>query len=299
MSSETPIDRRRFVGAAVLAAGAFASRGVFAAEKNPEPTTIGNVIDLLIAEAKTATRNQTVDTVKTGDRDRPLTGVVTTFLANVEVIRRAIELGANLIVSHEPVFYNHLDETGWLESNPVYQYKRKLLDERGIVVFRYHDYLHSVFPDPVSQEIVKRLGWQGKAVSRSVFDVGRMEFRELVAQVAQSLDLAGYRYIGDETMPVSKVGLMVGAPGGQRQIEFMAETGVDVLIAGEIHEWEVSEYVRDANAMGKPRGLLIIGHQPSEEDGMIWVADWLRKQVPEVRSIHVPSRDPFTYKGQS
>src|SRR5688572_25353748 len=103
-------------------------------------TTVQQVIDTLLKDIPIAPIPETVDTLKTGDPAQEVTGIVATFLASVEVIRQTIDLGANLIITHEPTFYNHLDKTDWLADDPVYQAKRRLLDDHQIAVWRFHDY---------------------------------------------------------------------------------------------------------------------------------------------------------------
>ncbi len=71
-----------------------------------------------------------------------------TFLATYEVIQQAAQLGANLIITHEPTFYGHLDDTDWLKDDPVYAAKRQLIEQHNLVIWRFHDYLHSIPPDP-------------------------------------------------------------------------------------------------------------------------------------------------------
>lgn len=65
---------------------------------------IQQVIDTIIAAIPGGRKQETVDTVKTGDPAQPVKGIVTTFLATQEVIERTIALGANLIITHEPTF---------------------------------------------------------------------------------------------------------------------------------------------------------------------------------------------------
>jgi len=101
----------------------------------------------------------TVDTVKCGDPQQPLRGIVTTMFATNEIIGKTVELGANFIVAHEPTFYNHADETKWLSEDPVYRYKRNLLDSHGIVVWRFHDGIHALRPDGVRMGVLQALGW--------------------------------------------------------------------------------------------------------------------------------------------
>ena len=52
-------------------------------------------------------------------------GVVSTFMATVDVIRHAIDLGANFIITHEPTWFSGADDTEWLSDDPVYLEKKK------------------------------------------------------------------------------------------------------------------------------------------------------------------------------
>lgn len=56
----------------------------------------------------------TVDTLKTGAPQQKVRAIATTFLATSEVIEPAIQRGVDLIITHEPTFYGHTDETRWL-----------------------------------------------------------------------------------------------------------------------------------------------------------------------------------------
>ena len=60
---------------------------------------------------------KTRDKVLFGSPDQELKGIVTTCYASVEVIQKAIDVGANLIISHEALFWNHGDHTDWLQDN--------------------------------------------------------------------------------------------------------------------------------------------------------------------------------------
>lgn len=51
-------------------------------------------------------------------------GVVTTFMATVDVIKEASALGANFIITHEPTWFSGADDTEWLLEDPVYLEKR-------------------------------------------------------------------------------------------------------------------------------------------------------------------------------
>src|SRR5512135_72378 len=107
---------RRSVLAGLAAAAASLPRATRAAAPAEAPT-IGAVIEGILSAIPAAPRRDTVDVVKAGDPSLRCTGVVTTFLGSLEVLRKAAGLGANLVITHEPVFYNHLDETAWLSGD--------------------------------------------------------------------------------------------------------------------------------------------------------------------------------------
>ena len=98
-----------------------------------------------IAQGKPIDDATTRDQILYGNPDQECTGIVTTCYASVDVIRKANACGANLIISHEALFWNHGDHTDWLEEaqNKTFLAKKQLLDETGIVVWRDHDYIHS------------------------------------------------------------------------------------------------------------------------------------------------------------
>lgn len=258
--------------------------------------TIQQVIDTIIAAVPGGRKQETVDTVKTGDPAQPVKGIVTTFLATQEVIERTIALGANLIITHEPTFYNHLDEADWLAGDATYVAKRRLIDEHGIVIWRFHDYWHTYEPDGIVTGVLKQLGWEGYGVAdKPYLEIPPVTLAELAILLKDKLGVAAIKAVGDPGLLCRRVGLMVGAGGGRWQIQYLREAQLDVLVCGEIHEWETSEYVRDALCQGQRVALLIVGHVPSEEPGMAYLVDWLRPRFPGVPITHVPAGSPFRY----
>ena len=73
--------------------------------------TAAQVIERIQKNVGVAWHEPTVDTFKAGDPNTRVTGIVTTFAATLDVLQRASASGKNLIISHEPTFYNHLDQT--------------------------------------------------------------------------------------------------------------------------------------------------------------------------------------------
>lgn len=247
-------------------------------------TTIQDAIDAIIAAVPGAPFPKTVDTVTLGDTAQQITGIVMTFLATCEVIEEALKRGANLIISHETIFYNHIDETAWLREKAVYQAKRRLIDENHLVVWRFHDYLHAMQPDVTAVGLVRDLEWDAyHRLERPFYcRIPPMTLQELACYIRAKLGLEHVRAIGDLGLVCQGVSLLPGFMGRERQIEVLGQPEVDVLICGEIHEWETGEYVRDTVHLGHRKALIVIGHAASEESGMRRIIPWLHEQVPGI-----------------
>lgn len=257
-------------------------------------TSIQATIDHILALMTDQRLTTTVDTVKTGDPAQPITGIITTFLATTAVIERAVELGANLVIAHEPVFFNHFDDVSWLSDDPIYQAKRRLIDEHGIVVWRLHDYIHLRRPDGILAGVLQDLGWENYVQPDPPFlcVIPPLTLRALAEHITQRLGAPGMRVIGDPEMECRRVILRVGAPGGQAQITTLNRYHPDVIVCGEINEWETSIYVRDAITAGQSMALVVAGHAASEEAGMRWLAEQIHEQIPTIPVTHVPAGDP-------
>lgn len=259
--------------------------------------TIQDVIQTILTAIPGDPLPDTVDVVKIGDPQQKVTGIAVTFLPTYAVIEQAIQRDANLIITHEPTFYNHLDATGWLESDSVYLAKRRLLEEHHLVIWRFHDYLHSLQPDPTTTGILRALDWTAYALPEfpPVCHLPPRSLHNLVTEIKTKLGLPTVRVVGEPEMQCSKVGLMVGAPGGEWQIQTLGQPEIEVLICGEINEWETNEYVRDALQLNQHKALVIIGHAASEEAGIQEVVPWLQARVPDVPITFIPTGQPFQW----
>lgn len=263
-----------------------------------ERITVGQIMDAFIKQVPGGEKTNTIDTLKSGNREIVVTGVVTTMFATIEVIRKAISLGANFIIAHEPTFYNHTDDTKWLADDDVYQYKMNLLKQHNIAVWRNHDYIHSLVPDGVLKGDVDELQWQ-KFKDKTIpylfdFNSGR-KLSDLISELKSKLGIKMVRYIGNLNQPYQKVLFMEGSAGGKTQISATSKIKPDVLVCGEISEWETAEYVRDARAKGNQLSLIVLGHIASEEAGSVYMAEWLRKNFPQLKVTHVPAGNSLSF----
>jgi putative NIF3 family GTP cyclohydrolase 1 type 2 len=259
--------------------------------------TIQEIIQTILTAIPGSVTTETVDTIKAGDPSQPVTGIITTFLASQAVLQKAVELGANFVITHEPTFYNHLDNVDWLSGDPIYSAKRTFIEANHLVVWRFHDNLHTNRPDPTVAGISETLGWSNYADpgNAEIFHLPPVSFKELVQTVKSRLGIRTLRTIGNPQAKCRKVGILVGAWGGTNQMLLWRKEDLDALIVGETPEWETVEYARDATIQGRGKGLIVTGHANSEEPGMRWLVNWLRPKLPGIPIQHVPVGDPFEF----
>lgn len=232
----------------------------------------------------------TVDTVKAGDPATKVTGVATTFLDTLDVLREANRRGLNLVITHEPTFYNHLDSAALFVNDPVYKEKLAFIQEHHMVVFRLHDAIHRVAPDAIAMGLLERLGWTGyvrKADTPYFLTIPPITLGDLVKELQTKLGARTMRIVGDPGLVLTKVGLIPGSAGLEKQTMVLRMDDVEVLIAGEASEWETVEYARDAVAEGRKKAMILLGHEVSEEDGMERCAKDLREVFPAVKVEHI------------
>lgn len=258
--------------------------------------TVGDALARIRKETGVTWREQTVDTLKTGSLDTPLTGMATSFMATYAVLAEAAKRKCNLVITHEPTFYSHLDQTKDLESDPVYRAKRELIDKSGLAVFRFHDHWHMMRPDGIRQGMVEALGWQ-KFEQGQHFVFPATTLSALASAVRAKLGVRTMRVIGAPSLSVKRVAMMPGAGGSPAQMRLLMTEGVDVLVIGETREWETVEYVRDAMQQGQKKALIILGHAQSEEGGMEYCARWLRTFIKEVPVEFLAAGEPFWAPG--
>jgi len=259
--------------------------------------TVGQVMDLILKTIPNAPFPKTVDTLKTGNRDQKVTGIVSTMFTTTEVVEKAIAAGANFIIAHEPTFYNHLDETDWLQKDDVFRHKHDLLTKHGIAVWRFHDYWHSHRPDGIRTGMLAALGWEKYAdpADPRLLTVPATTLQQLIDHTKAKLDIKLVRVVGDPAQSCQRVLLMPGSSGGRSQIQAIEQTRPDVILCGEVSEWETPEYVRDARQQGHKLSLVVLGHVMSEAAGMQWLVPWLQPKVPGIKVTYIPSQNPFTY----
>jgi putative NIF3 family GTP cyclohydrolase 1 type 2 len=116
---------------------------------------------------------------------------------------------------------------------------------------------------------------------------------DLARNIQIRLKNQGIRIIGERQTKVRKVAVTHGfflVPDLQKVLK---EPGVDAVLIGEPVEWEASPYFEDIIASGQKKGMVILGHEVSEEPGSGEVASWLKTFISEVPVEWIPAGEPF------
>lgn len=261
------------------------------------------------------------DDYKCGNPDTQCTGIAVALVPTIDVIRTAKEKGLNLIVVHEPIFYQTPDFPEWKAKYPneIYEMKKKMVDEFGVTIWRDHDHMHAHRPDCIFTGVEKYMGWEGFRSKAEdippfmyVYDIPETTVKKLALELKEKIGISGLRYVGkaeDKIKRVAIVGHLFpnsfvkdGFDGegywreyGTDVIELM-ERGVDAIIPGEVIDWTVLSYVRDAVMLGKTKAVLNIGHFAMEELGMKYAEDYIKELVGmEIPVEYIHSCDMYKY----
>lgn len=265
---------------------------------------VREVVEITLALNGGRKTKETCDQLIGGNWEYQVTGVVTTFMATVDVIRRTIVMGCNLIITHEPTYFTGSDHIDWVKDDPVYQRKKALIDDNRISIWRYHDHMHSGNTDLIYSGLLKDLGWTNYLNTEFplpyCYTIPSTSVAALVDFLKKKLDMEVIQVVGSPKMKCKRVGILVGGGSlglGDEKMPatLMNDQQLDVIICGEITEWTLSAYVRDAAALGFNKALIIVGHERSEEPGMKELAIRLLTLLEGIPVRFADAGEPFIY----
>lgn len=279
--------------------------------------TVQEIIDGIIAKTGVTplSPDRTCDHLMAGSPQQEVHKIGVTFMATADVIRRAWEQGINFIITHEPTWFTGRDDTDWLRGDPVYLRKKQLIEETGMCIWRFHDHMHFDPDDGIYRGFDEEMGWGGYRMPfvehpdvphflnghfDGCYQLPKTTLGNLAALFKGKMEMDVIQIIGSPDMPVERVGVL---PGGgslglgteSMPMQLMRSRELDVIICGDITEWTLPSYVYDAWKLGLNKGILVLGHERSEEPGMKHLGPWLQSVVGETPVVFVDAKEPFAY----
>jgi putative NIF3 family GTP cyclohydrolase 1 type 2 len=258
-------------------------------QTNKTKITANEVVNQIKQHVTCPWMERTVDTFKAGNPEDEVTGIAVCMFADMKILKEAVANHCNMIITHEPIFYNGQDETANLQKSDVYKEKLKYLNDHKLIVFRFHDHIHRTKPDGICAGMVDKLGWKSNMVDSTYlyFQFKEQTLSEFVNKISSILKTKEFRVVGDKDLKFTKVSMSVGASGSLAHLRQLQDERTEVLVAGEAQEWETYQYVNDAVLLGKKMAAIFLGHIPSEEAGMEYCADWLGRFIKDVPIIFI------------
>lgn len=228
-----------------------------------------------------------VDRIIYGSADAEIRSLAVAWMPYHSTIVKAHELGANVIVTHEPTFYGHWDLDEECRYDAAAEQKQRLLEELEMTVLRCHDVWDAMPGIGIPFAWAAFLGLDKPVRLHrhyGVYETAEWTAAEVARHIAaRTADLgqAAVGFYGDPERVVRTVGVGTGCISDPL---VMQEMGADLAVSVDdvVRAWIAGEWAEDS---GFP--LVVVNHAVSEEPGMRTLADYLRDVLPNVSVHHI------------
>ncbi|MCS6895645.1 MAG: Nif3-like dinuclear metal center hexameric protein [Bacteroidia bacterium] len=216
-----------------------------------------------------------------GELTRPVSGILTTLDITHDTIQEAQAIGANLIISHHPIWFGQKQRLSWdnFADRVIYG-----LIRADIAVYAMHTNLDHA-KDGVSYILCRTLGLEPIAFLRSHDTYGagyvgigstELPIESFLRHVQSTLKVPSLRYSRGKQVTIRKVAVCGGA--GSFLLPEAIRAEADAFLTADI------PYHRFFEAQGH-LWLIDIGHYESE----VWIADqiahYLRRRFPNLSTF--------------
>lgn len=237
---------------------------------------------------------KTCDRVKVGNAENAVEKVAVSMFGTPDVIRAAADWDAQLLIVHEPLFYEHHD----IERDcDLAKLKERFIEQSGVTVYRFHDHAHAMEPDVIYDGELLKLGIEGERVKGDYYAINRfilkepMTALELAAAFENKLGLKNVRIAGCTDKKGKTVSCCFGTPG---HVEDELEKN-DFVLAGEICEWRAGEMARDYAQLGFNKAVIVLTHAGSERDGMELLSRKIQAEYPGLAVRYFECGEVYSY----
>lgn len=219
------------------------------------------------------------DGLKVGSLSEPVRGIAVTWMATREMVLLAARRRLNLIISHEPFFYDPLDHFKSSERDEAFIEKMQEILKNHLLAYRLHD-LWLDFPcQGITDSWAHLLGLDtpmAAATGLKVFPASGQDLGSLAARVKSLMNLPRIEVLGNPKSTPSRIALLCGPPADIPRLRECIQRAAGCVITGESSELAL----RFAQESGL--SVLLTGHAKAETPGVRSLADFLRTKFPEI-----------------
>jgi len=194
--------------------------------------------------------------LQVGSPDSEAKGIILSLDADIALLDKAQELGANLVITHHPLFFNPIKQLNL--GTPVGRVvKRAVLDQ--VTLYSAHTNL-DVVEGGVNDVLADKIGLLNKRPFANLGRIGDIASAETLesfaGRVRSDLSLLNMIVVGDLGRKISKIAVCGGSGGSL--VKEAAENGAELFITGDVKY----HAAKDGEAYGI--SILDIGHFASE-----------------------------------
>lgn len=235
-----------------------------------------------------------VDGFRAGDADVEVTGVVVAARASTAVLHRAVDLGANIVISRT-AFLGDSQDRPVSKPEPALASKIAYINANRLAVLRLQDPRIGASGRAIIEAYGAGIGL-GKPLPTDDPAEGLFYRRapttvlEIVRRTKQLLPTETVRLVGDAMLEVGGIAVATETNRPNALAPLLSRQDVGLVICGEVHETETTAYVIDALALGQRKALLIVGSIAIEEPAARALASWLQTITPKPVT-YVPSHE--------
>mgnify|MGYP005837765929 CR=1 FL=1 len=273
------------LGSTVMVALASESWSQEAAQAPRQPTTL-DIRKYLLDHSPGVNPNDTVDTVKIGDPTKPVRKAGVSWYPSIETIKAAHEAGCDLLICHEPTFWEHAAPENSYRNKAPGAAKREYLEKTGMVILRAHDTWDRWPRDGIRDSWARFLDL-GKPVYekpddpfRAIYAIKPQTLRDFARTLARKVRPLGddsVQVMGDPDRIVRRPAIGVGCISPD---EDAVKAGADVVIVcfDGASYWQARERLHEMGA-----AVITMEHGTTEMPGIESLCRHLAEKFPQVK----------------
>ena len=258
------------------------------------------ILTHFISRADWVDPSRTVDKIILGDSNKEISTVLVTWISSLHAVRVALEGRFDMVITHEPTFWDHRNEKDKMEQSEIALAKKEFIEESGIVILRIHD-VWDRMPEvgiPWAWAGFLGLGTAPAVVGgdgyQHRYDIAPFSVDALAQRVAEKTAKIGEPFVqvvGEGSRKVSRVGIGTGCGCN---IPIFQKMGCDVSIVcddGSCY-WSSVQCAKDSE-----HPVIRVNHGTSEEPGMVTLTKYVNDKFPGVKAEHLPHGCSFRLVG--